>query len=64
MVLRRWEGIAGNRYRSDEGVRSKRQLFYSLCWSIYVFNSVVNTKLPDLCSAEIERDGNEGNCYE
>ena len=32
MVLRRWESIAGN--------------FYPLRWLIYVFNSVVNTKLP------------------
>ena len=30
--------------------RSKRQLFYSLRWPIYVFNSVVDTKLPGLLS--------------
>ena len=29
-----------------KGLRSKRQLFYSLRWPIDVFNSVVNTKLP------------------
>ena len=50
-------------YRSDEGL-TKSHLFYSLRWSNYVFNSVVNTKLPDLCSAENGRDGNEGNCNE
>ena len=54
-MLRRWESIAGT-------LTLLRQLFYSLCWSIYVFNSVINTKLPDLCSTENERerDGNEG----
>ena len=26
----------------------KRQLFYPLWWPIYVFNSVVNTKLPKI----------------
>ena len=36
-----------------KGWRSKRQLFfYSLRWPIYVFNSVVNTKLP----AEYNKD--------
>ena len=29
-----------------KGERSKCYLFYSLRWSIYTFNSVVNTKLP------------------
>ena len=29
-----------------KGKRSKRQLSYPLPWPIYVFNSVVNTKLP------------------
>ena len=29
---------------------SKRQLFYSLRWPIYVFNSVANTKLPAILS--------------
>ena len=30
--------------------RSKRQLFYPLRWLIYVFNPVVNTKLPAILS--------------
>ena len=53
-------------YRSDEGLtlETSATLFYPLRWSVYIFNSVVNTKLPDLCSAENERDGNAGNCYE
>ena len=29
-----------------KGQRLKHQLFYSLQWLIYVFNPVVNTKLP------------------
>ena len=33
-----------------KGLRSKRQLFYTLRWPIYVFNSVVNTKLPSILS--------------
>ena len=39
---RNWE------YKQDttKGWRSKRQLFYPFRWLIYVFNSVVNTKLP------------------
>ena len=35
---------------SSKGERSKRQLFYSLRWLIYVFNPVVNTKLPAILS--------------
>ena len=33
-----------------KGQRSKRKLFYPLRWLIYVFNSVVNTKLPAILS--------------
>ena len=32
--------------RSDEGLTLEHQLFYPLRWLIYVFNPVVNTKLP------------------
>ena len=43
---------------SDEGLTSKRQLFYPLRWLIYVFNPVVNAKLPAkryVCSLSIGR---------
>ena len=36
--------------RSDEGLMLKHQLFYPLWWLIYIFNSVVNTKLPAILS--------------
>ena len=37
-------------FSSDKGLTLETSAFYSLRWPIYVFNSVVNTKLPAILS--------------
>ena len=42
--------VSSSSFALTKGYRSKCQLFYPLRWPIYVFNSVVNTKLPVILS--------------
>ena len=56
MVLRRWESIAGDLVlttisRSNKGLTLETSAF--LRWLIYIFNPVVNTKLPVLERVEM-----------
>ena len=61
MYLSFWEmkckvnrSLIVNPNHSDEGLTLETSAFYPLWWLIYVFNPVVNTKLPAKLTSQLD----------